>query len=59
VLHVYLTAQDLLHVRFAREPAPLIELGHALAALQHGNPVFGTWRRDAARFAPRAVPCWT
>lgn len=54
MLKVHLTAEDLLRTRFASEPAPLIELGHALAALQRHDPVFGTWRRGASARLPAA-----
>ena len=54
MLRVHLTAEDLLRVRFASQPAPLIELGHALAALQRCDPLFGTWRRGAAARLPAA-----
>jgi DNA-binding MarR family transcriptional regulator len=33
VLRVHLTADDLLRTRFASQPAPLIETGHAIAVL--------------------------
>jgi DNA-binding transcriptional ArsR family regulator len=57
VLRVHLTAEDLLRTRFACQPAPLIELGHALAALQRRDAVLGTWRRSAAaQFPPAARP---
>jgi hypothetical protein len=54
VLRVHLTAEDLLRVKFASEPVPLIELGHALAALQRPDPLFRTWRRSAAAQLPAA-----
>jgi DNA-binding transcriptional ArsR family regulator len=47
VIRVHLTAQDLLRVRFASHPAPLIELGHALAALQRQDLALASWRRAA------------
>jgi DNA-binding transcriptional ArsR family regulator len=57
VLRVHLTAEDLLRTRFASQPAPLIELAHALAALQRRDPVLGSWRRSAgARFPQAARP---
>jgi DNA-binding transcriptional ArsR family regulator len=55
VLRVHLTAEDLLHIKFASEPAPLIELSFALATLQRHDPVFGTWRRAAAARLPTAA----
>ena len=54
MLQIHLTAGDLLRIKFASEPAPLIELGHALTALRHCDPVFGTWRRSAAARLPAA-----
>ena len=33
MIRVFLTAEDLLRTRFASHPAPLIEVGHALAAM--------------------------
>jgi DNA-binding transcriptional ArsR family regulator len=39
VLRVHLTAEDLLRTRFASQPAPLIELAHAVAALWTGRPM--------------------
>jgi DNA-binding transcriptional ArsR family regulator len=57
VLRVHLTAEDLLRTRFASQPAPLIELAHALAALQRRDAVLGNWRRSAAaQFPPLARP---
>ncbi len=57
MLRIHLTAEDLLRTRFASQPAPLIELGHALAALQRRDPVLGSWRRSAtAQFPPAARP---
>jgi len=55
VLRVHLTAEDLLRTKFATQPAPLIELGHALAALQRRDPVLGNWRRSATAQFPRAA----
>jgi len=55
VIRVHLTAEDLLRTRFATHPAPLIELGHALAALHRRDPVLATWRRAAATGLPRAA----
>lgn len=57
MLRVHLTAEDLLRTRFASQPAPLIELGHALAALQRRDPVLVNWRRSAmTQFPPAARP---
>jgi DNA-binding transcriptional ArsR family regulator len=55
LLRIHLTAEDLLRIKFASEPAPLIDVGHALAALQRQDPVFGRWRRGAAPRIPVAV----
>src|SRR6185369_4138408 len=52
VLRVCFTAVDLLHVTVAAEPAPLIELMLAAAALHRTEPVFSGWRQ---RTLPRAV----
>jgi DNA-binding transcriptional ArsR family regulator len=52
VIRVHLTAQDLLRTRFATHPAPLIEVGHALAALHRRDPVLASWRRVAATGFP-------
>jgi DNA-binding transcriptional ArsR family regulator len=52
VIRVHLNAEDLLRVRFASHPAPLIELGHALAALHRSDPVFTGWRHRARAQLP-------
>jgi DNA-binding transcriptional ArsR family regulator len=39
------TAEDLLRVRFADRPAPLLELGMAIATYQRGDAVFARWAR--------------
>ena len=52
VLRVHLTAEDLLRTRFASQPAPLIEVGLALAAMQRPDPAFGNWRRSATAQLP-------
>ncbi len=39
------TAEDLLRTRFAAGPAPLLELGMAIATLRRGDAVFARWRR--------------
>jgi DNA-binding transcriptional ArsR family regulator len=44
-----------LRTRFATHPAPLIEVGHALAALHRRDPVLASWRRAAATGLPRAA----
>lgn len=55
MIRVHLTAQDLLRTRFASHPAPLIELGHALAALHRRDLALASWRRQAAAGFPRAA----
>ncbi|MBS2539685.1 winged helix-turn-helix transcriptional regulator, partial [Catenulispora sp. NF23] len=58
-MRIHFTPDDLLHVRFATEPVPLLELGLALATLHRpaADPVFTRWRREAARTLPaRARP---
>ena len=55
MLRVHLTAEDLLRTRFARHPAPLIEVGHAVGALQGHDPIFRAWRRSAAVGFPAAA----
>jgi DNA-binding transcriptional ArsR family regulator len=52
VIRVHLTAQDLLRTRFATHPAPLIEVGHALAALHRQDLAFAGWRRRTAAELP-------
>lgn len=39
------TAEDLLQVRFADRPAPLLELAMAIATYQRGDAVFASWTR--------------
>jgi DNA-binding transcriptional ArsR family regulator len=57
VLRVHLTTEDLLRTRFASQPAPLIEVSLALAALHRPDPAFTQWRRRAAaRLPARARP---
>jgi DNA-binding transcriptional ArsR family regulator len=59
VLRIYLTAEDLLTIRFASQPAPLLEVGLAVAAFQGRDPVFRRWCRSAARHLPAAAgPLW-
>lgn len=52
VLRVHFTTDDLLRTRFAAAPAPLMELGLAVAALQRRDLVFDGWRRRAAARLP-------
>ncbi|MBM9438830.1 winged helix-turn-helix transcriptional regulator [Streptomyces bryophytorum] len=50
---MHFTAEDLLRVRMADEPAPLMELGLALMTLKRrSDPVFGQWRHRAQRVLP-------
>ncbi len=61
MLQVHFTAQDLMRVGFASQPAPLMELGLAAAALQRRDcqGVFGRWRADRRRGLPSAaLPCF-
>lgn len=57
MLRVRFTSEDLLRVTFAREPAPLMELGLALAALQRCDlpPVFGRWQQTLRRALPQGA----
>ena len=55
MLRIHLTARDLLKTRFASQPAPLVETGLAVAALQRPDPVFRGWRRLAAARLPTAA----
>lgn len=57
MLRVRCTAEDLLRVTFAREPAPLMELGLALAALRRCDlpPVFTRWQQSLRRTLPHAA----
>jgi DNA-binding transcriptional ArsR family regulator len=55
VLRLRFTAEDLLCVRFAARPAPLLELGAALATYQRDDPVFARWARRI-RFPREALP---
>jgi DNA-binding transcriptional ArsR family regulator len=54
LLRVHCTVDDLLQVTFADEPAPLMELGLALATLQRtgDDPHLSAWRREARRGLP-------
>jgi DNA-binding transcriptional ArsR family regulator len=55
MLRIHLTAEDLLKTRFARQPAPLVETGLAIAALKRRDPLFRAWRRSAAARFPLAA----
>jgi DNA-binding transcriptional ArsR family regulator len=55
VLRLHFTADDLLRTRFAAAPAPLMELGLAVAALQRRDALFDSWRRAAGARLPRAA----
>ncbi|WP_194919533.1 ArsR/SmtB family transcription factor [Catenulispora rubra] len=58
-MRIHFTPDDLLRIRFADEPAPLLELAMAVATLHRpaADPVFTRWRREAARGLPgRARP---
>ncbi len=57
MLRVRFTAEDLLRTRFAPGPAPLMELGLAIATLQRRDVLFDRWRRStAAGLAGRSRP---
>lgn len=45
MLRIRFTADDLLRVRFASGPAPLLELGLAVSTLRRGDAVFARWAR--------------
>ncbi|WP_371649137.1 MULTISPECIES: ArsR/SmtB family transcription factor [unclassified Streptomyces] len=54
MLRLHFTAEDLLRVTFAAEPAPLMELGLAMAMLQRATvPEFSRWQRRARETLPR------
>jgi DNA-binding transcriptional ArsR family regulator len=53
MLRIHLTADDLLKTKFAAAPAPLLEIVHAVAALQRREAVFDRWRRSAAQRLPK------
>jgi DNA-binding transcriptional ArsR family regulator len=55
VLRVHLTAEDLLRTKFASQPAPLIDLGHALFALKRPSPVLQSWSHRTAAGLPRTA----
>ncbi|MEE1788618.1 winged helix-turn-helix domain-containing protein [Streptomyces sp. SP17BM10] len=57
MLRIHFTAEDLLGVRFADGPAPLVELGLAVAMLQRhdGGPGFARWRRSLSTPRTRAA----
>ncbi|MFE3202948.1 ArsR/SmtB family transcription factor [Embleya sp. NPDC059237] len=55
MLRVCFTAEDLLRVRFADEPAPMVELMLAVATLQRSEAVFGLWRRRMGRALTRSA----
>ncbi|WP_329395264.1 winged helix-turn-helix domain-containing protein [Streptomyces melanogenes] len=54
MLRLRFTAEDLLRVTFADEPAPLMELGLAMAMVQRAAvPQFSRWQRRAREALPR------
>lgn len=55
VIRVHVTAEDLLRTRFAAGPAPLTELGMALATLQRRDAIFDRWRRELGPRLPRVA----
>ncbi|MGW0950199.1 ArsR family transcriptional regulator [Streptomyces sp. NPDC002623] len=55
MLRLCFTAEDLLQVTFAYEPAPMVELALAVAALQRPDPLFTLWRRRTLHALPRSA----
>ncbi|MER6959542.1 winged helix-turn-helix domain-containing protein [Streptomyces sp. NPDC000618] len=55
MLRLCFTAEDLLQVTFADEPAPMVELALAVAALQRPDPLFTLWRRRTLHALPRSA----
>ncbi|MFI9274567.1 ArsR/SmtB family transcription factor [Kitasatospora sp. NPDC052896] len=57
MLRIHFTAEDLLSTRFAAGPAPLMELGLAVAMLRRPDPDpgFARWRRSLGGDAVRPV----
>jgi DNA-binding transcriptional ArsR family regulator len=55
MLRIHCTAEDLLRVTVAAQPAPLVELGLAFQMLQRRGQhhVFNSWRRHLAHSLPR------
>ncbi|MEU6825359.1 winged helix-turn-helix domain-containing protein [Streptomyces atriruber] len=54
MLRLHFTAEDLLQVTFAADPAPLMELGFAVALLQRGTVAqFARWQRKTRKAFPR------
>ncbi|MEY9873062.1 DNA-binding transcriptional ArsR family regulator [Streptacidiphilus sp. MAP12-33] len=61
MLRLHLTADDLARVRFAPQPAPLVELKLSLMMLRRndGDALFGRWRRALRRDLPVTTrPLW-
>ena len=52
MLRLHFTATDLLHTKFATRPAPLIELGLAIAVAQHRDPAVSCGPRELADRMP-------
>jgi len=57
MLRMHFTAGDLMRVKYAEEPAPLMELGLALSVLGRRvvDPVFVRWQRSTAHSLPTAA----
>lgn len=57
MLRVHFSSEDLLRVTLAHGPAPLVELGLAVAALQRSDlpPALAHWQQTARRSLPRAA----
>jgi DNA-binding transcriptional ArsR family regulator len=61
VLRIELSADDLARIRFAAQPAPLVELKLALMMLRRADSaaLFGRWRHDLRRRLPGSTrPLW-
>ncbi|RLV71703.1 hypothetical protein D3C57_144290 [Streptomyces rapamycinicus NRRL 5491] len=55
MLRLCFTTEDLMHVTFADEPAPMVELTLAIAALQRPDPLFTLWRQRTLHALPRSA----
>lgn len=57
MLRLHFSTTDVLTTRFATDPAPLMELGLALATLQRHDPLYDGWRaHHRSRLPERARP---
>jgi DNA-binding transcriptional ArsR family regulator len=57
VLRIHCTSEDLLRVKLADRPSPLVELSLAFEMLQRrdAHPLFSPWRQRVARTLPRSA----